>query len=117
MAAVPSASAAGGATTAAAVAAAHGVGSLEGGLNEMGGVSGIVAGEAKDEIIAQLLALSRIAGRRVDATITASKVNEHADMLNKLKPAVSAPSPLNSGMFSFRHGWLSIFIFSRISTK
>jgi hypothetical protein len=53
------------------------------------------------DLVAQLLELSRVAGRRVDATITASEINQHAAVLNSLKPEHSAPSPLASAANHF----------------
>jgi hypothetical protein len=57
--------------------------------------------EYSGDLVAQLLELSRVAGRRVDATITASEKNQHAAMLNSLKPEHSAPSPLASAANHF----------------
>ena len=55
-----------------------------------------VSSKDSNDLVAQLLELSRVAGRRADATITASEINHHAAALNSLKPELSVPSPLAS---------------------
>ena len=72
------------------------------------GVAGEIAGEeveeaghfcrarGGDQVIIKLLELSRVAGKRIDERITASKVNDHALLLNNLKPSIPLPDPITS---------------------